>query len=243
MEFIVFVLFILVIFGVVKFQSLKSSVDVMMTQLFKLAGDRDSLQQQVNALREELQQLKSQPINATPVEIDRPIEAPEPPQPMDEEPAVAPVLPEEVLSLSEPEVVEEFVQEAMPETTAIAAFSTPKITETAAQPTPYIPPVPPEPSALFLFFKKWERQFADNWTGILGTAIMVLGVGYLSIYTALKVSPLFRVLIIWAYAGLLMGSYLLLKKKPLWEKTGLWLRSAGASLFLFGCFGASQMPV
>ncbi|MCZ8168133.1 MAG: DUF2339 domain-containing protein [Flavobacterium sp.] len=242
MEFIVFVLFILVIFGVVKFQSLKSSVDVMMTQLFKLAGDRDSLQQQVNALREELQQLKSQPINATPVEIDRPIEAPEPPQPMDEEPAVAPVLPEEVLSLSEPEVVEEFVQEAMPETTAIAAFSTPKITETAAQPTPYIPPVPPEPSALFLFFKKWERQFADNWTGILGTAIMVLGVGYLSIYTALKVSPLFRVLIIWAYAGLLMGSYLLLKKKPLWEKTGLWLRSAGASLFLFGCFGASQIP-
>lgn len=93
-----------------------------------------------------------------------------------------------------------------------------------------------------VFMKKVERQFADNWTGILGTAIMVLGIGYLSIYTALKVEPFYRVLILWAYAGLLIGSYYLLKKKEKWEKTGLWLRSAGASLFLFGCFGASQIP-
>ena len=32
-----------------------------------------------------------------------------------------------------------------------------------------------------------------------------------------------------------------LAKKEKWHKTGLWLRSAGASLFLFGCFGASQI--
>lgn len=242
MEFIVFVLFILVIYGVVKLQSLKSSLDVMMTQLFKLAGDRDSLQQQVNALREELQELKNQPIHATPGEVDHPIVAPEPSEPFIEAPALELEIPEVALSLSEPEVPEEIAAVALPDSTYVAAFSTPKVPETAAQPTAYIPPTPPEPSALFLFFKKWERSFADNWTGILGTAIMVLGVGYLSIYTALKVSPLFRVLIIWAYAGLLMGSYLVLKKKPLWEKTGLWLRSAGASLFLFGCFGASQIP-
>lgn len=98
-----------------------------------------------------------------------------------------------------------------------------------------------EESAFSLFLKKTEKQFADNWTGILGTAIMVLGIGYLSIYTALKVSPFFRVLILWVYAGLLIGSYYILKKKEKWEKTGLWLRSAGASLFLFGCFGASQI--
>ncbi|MGC4040385.1 MAG: hypothetical protein QM710_06270 [Flavobacterium sp.] len=98
-----------------------------------------------------------------------------------------------------------------------------------------------EESAFSVFIKKTEKQFADNWTGILGTAIMVLGIGYLSIYTALKVSPFYRILILWAYAGMLMGSYYLLKKKEKWEKTGLWLRSAGASLFLFGCFGASQI--
>lgn len=96
-------------------------------------------------------------------------------------------------------------------------------------------------SAFSVFLKKAEKQFADNWTGILGTAIMVLGIGYLSIYTALKVAPFYRILILWAYAGLLIGSYYLLKKKEKWEKTGLWLRSAGASLFLFGCFGASQI--
>ncbi|MGV3698121.1 DUF2339 domain-containing protein [Flavobacterium sp.] len=97
-------------------------------------------------------------------------------------------------------------------------------------------------SAFSIFIKKAEKQFADNWTGILGTAIMVLGIGYLSIYTALKVEPFYRILILWAYAGLLIGSYYLLKKNEKWEKTRLWLRSAGASLFLFGCFGASQIP-
>ena len=96
-------------------------------------------------------------------------------------------------------------------------------------------------SAFSKLLKKFEVQFAENWTGILGTGIMVLGIGYLSIYTAMKVSPLFRILLIWLYASLLMGSYYLLKKKEQWEKTGLWLRSAGASLFLFGCFGASQI--
>lgn len=97
-------------------------------------------------------------------------------------------------------------------------------------------------SAFSKFIKNAEKQFADNWTGILGTAIMVLGIGYLSIYTALKVAPLFRILILWLYAGLLVGSYFFLQKKEKWATTGLWLRSAGASLFLFGCFGASQIP-
>ncbi|MBF4471992.1 hypothetical protein [Flavobacterium sp. HJJ] len=99
-----------------------------------------------------------------------------------------------------------------------------------------------EESAFSKFLKNAEKQFADNWTGILGTAIMVLGIGYLSIYTALKVAPLFRILIIWLYASLLAGSYYILNKKEKWVKTGLWLRSAGASLFLFGTFGASQIP-
>ncbi len=100
---------------------------------------------------------------------------------------------------------------------------------------------PYQESAFSIFLKKVEKQFADNWTGILGTGIMVLGIGYLSIYTALKVEPLFRVLILWLYAGLLIGSHYLLQKKEKWQTTGLWMRSAGASLFLFGCFGASQI--
>jgi len=72
-----------------------------------------------------------------------------------------------------------------------------------------------EESAFSKFLKTAEKQFADNWTGILGTAIMVLGIGYLSIYTALKVAPLFRVLILWLYAGLLVGSYYFYKKRKM----------------------------
>ncbi|MGA9639352.1 DUF2339 domain-containing protein [Flavobacterium sp.] len=101
--------------------------------------------------------------------------------------------------------------------------------------------IPKEESAFSKFIKKAEKQFADNWTGILGTFIMVLGIGYLSIYTAMKVAPLYRILTLWFYAGLLFGSYYFLQHKEKWNKTGLWLRSGGASLFLFGCFGASQI--
>lgn len=120
-------------------------------------------------------------------------------------------------------------------------FEKAKSFETASQSQKNLEEKVDEESAFAIFLKKAEKQFADNWTGILGTAIMVLGIGYLSIYTALKVQPLFRVLILWLYAGLLIGSYYILAKKEKWHKTGLWLRSAGASLFLFGCFGASQI--
>ena len=99
-----------------------------------------------------------------------------------------------------------------------------------------------EVSPFYVFLKKAEKQFADNWTGILGTAIMVLGIGYLSIYTALQVAPLYRLFILWLYSALLMGTNYFLSKKIRWRKTGLWFRSGGASLFLFSCFGASQIP-
>jgi hypothetical protein len=110
-----------------------------------------------------------------------------------------------------------------------------------AVPVPKATPVPKPESAFSVFLKKFEQQFADNWTGILGTAIMVLGIGYLSIYTATQVGAFYRILILWLYSGLLIGSYYFLHKKEKWNKTGLWLRSAGASLFLFSCFGASQI--
>ena len=135
---------------------------------------------------------------------------------------------------------------------SITAIETPEFLENVEIKQTSEAEVQPEPqiheeeiyveSAFSILIKKLEQQFAENWTGILGTAIMVLGIGYLSIYTAMKVSPMFRILILWLYAGILTGSYLFLKKKEKWLKTGLWLRSAGASLFLFGCFGASQIP-
>ncbi|WP_264512570.1 DUF2339 domain-containing protein [Flavobacterium sp. N1719] len=243
MEVIVFLLFALVVYVLIKQQTLKSRLDQLMEHYFKLAGDRDALQQKMETLREQLEALQGKTIIAEPEPAATSPEIVQPeiiiPEEIIPEPTVASLPVTENLSTENPEVAIEKEEEMVVEP---AAFSAPKVEEAQARPVPYTPPTPPEPTALSLLLKKWESQFADNWTGILGTAIMVLGVGYLSIYTALKVSPLYRVMIIWAYAGLLMGSYFFLKKKVVWEKTGLWLRSAGASLFLFGCFGASQIP-
>ncbi|MEN9335497.1 MAG: hypothetical protein RLZZ500_484 [Bacteroidota bacterium] len=248
MELILVILAAVVVYVLIQQQNMKSRLETLMDHFFKLAGDRDALQQQVNELSNTIEALKTQGVQPTNSEV---VEAPEIieetlPTPPSEEAVITipPIIEPEpeietvTTPVLEPEIVEE---NTLTESSPVTAFSAPKTTENEASPRAYSPPQPEEPSAFSLLLKKWERQFADNWTGILGTAIMVLGVGYLSIYTALKVSPLFRVMIIWAYAGLLMGSYLILKKKPLWEKTGLWLRSAGASLFLFGCFGASQI--
>lgn len=244
MEALIFILFALVVYILVKQQTLKSRLDQLMDHYFKLAGDRDALQQKVETLREQLEALQGKTIIAEPEPAATSPEIIEPEVIISEEiipePTVASLSVTESLATESPVVAIEKEDEEM--AVEAVAFSAPKVEEAQTRPVSYTPPTPPEPSAFSLLLKKWERQFADNWTGILGTAIMVLGVGYLSIYTALKVSPLYRVLIIWAYAGLLMSSFLFLKTKPLWQKTGLWLRSAGASLFLFGCFGATQLP-
>jgi hypothetical protein len=87
-------------------------------------------------------------------------------------------------------------------------------------------------------WSKFEKQFIENWTGILGTAIMVLGIGFLSIYTAIKLTEIYRFIILLTYASALTGAYFWLRNKSEWAKMGLWLRSAGAALYLFSCLGA-----
>ncbi len=87
-----------------------------------------------------------------------------------------------------------------------------------------------------------EKQFADNWTGILGSAIMVIGVGFLGIYAALKISPLGRFALISGFAASLVGLFFWLQKKPKWLKLALWLRSSAAAIFLFACVGAIAIP-
>jgi hypothetical protein len=91
------------------------------------------------------------------------------------------------------------------------------------------------------FDDKWaqlQRQFVENWTGILGSVIMVMGVGFLGIYTALKVSPVYRFIMITVFSVLLMGLFFYLKSKSKWLKLALWLRSSSGAIFLFACLGS-----
>jgi len=92
------------------------------------------------------------------------------------------------------------------------------------------------------FWQKIETQFIENWTGILGAVIMVVGVGFLGVYAALNLSAFNRFLIITAFAGILGGLFYYLKKQDKWLKLALWLRSSAGAIFLFACLGSAVIP-
>jgi type IV secretory pathway VirB2 component (pilin) len=90
-------------------------------------------------------------------------------------------------------------------------------------------------------WKKIQQQFIENWTGILGSIIMVMGVAFLGIYTALKLSPFYRFVMLVVFSALLLGLFFFLKSKPKWLRLALWLRSGAGAIFLFACLGANTI--
>lgn len=234
MGFIIFILVICIFFLFNNFYNLRRDHKFLKSILEKYSVDLADLKKEVSALKNPIE---SQTLSTN--TIIQPI---------------AEIVTEEVITTITPidipvpkaqPIIEEIKIPELPvlnyESHPLPKFEKPKAIVEEVYPEKVIEEKIYQESTFSLLLKKAEKQFADNWTGILGTAIMVLGIGYLSIYTALKVEPIFRVLILWLYAGLLIGSYYILAKKEKWNKTGLWLRSAGASLFLFGCYGASQI--
>jgi len=92
------------------------------------------------------------------------------------------------------------------------------------------------------FWKKAEKQFLDNWTGVLGAVIVVLGAGFLSIYAALKMTEFFRFLLLLALAALPAGLFFYLKDREKWRLQALWMRSISGAIFLFACLGSGGIP-
>jgi hypothetical protein len=250
MELFIFVLVICVIVLFVSFQNIKNDNTFLKSILEKHATELSNLKKEIEELKTSFIHKPSpseafmpkpllEEVKPSEFEVIKPVE-----ETMLEATITVPTPIEIPVSETKP-ITEETQITELPilsyESHPLPKYEKPKSAETVSYSSPKIEKKEEVESAFSIFLKKAEKQFADNWTGILGTAIMVLGFGYLSIYTALKVAPLFRVLILWLYAGLLIGSHYFLAKKEKWHKTGLWLRSAGASLFLFGCFGASQI--
>ena len=87
-----------------------------------------------------------------------------------------------------------------------------------------------------------ETQFVENWTGILGSIILVMGIGFLGIFAALKFSPLMRFSMMCGAAGMLYGIYRYFNFRQKWLKLASWLRSAAGAIFLFACLGAGGIP-
>jgi hypothetical protein len=97
---------------------------------------------------------------------------------------------------------------------------------------------PPEPTA-------WDvlaAKFLSNWIGILGTVVLVAGIGFLGTYAALKMPPFARFVLVLMASATLFAGYLSLRRRERWEAMALWLRSSAAAVFLFACAAAGGLP-
>lgn len=102
--------------------------------------------------------------------------------------------------------------------------------------------VPAEPGTWTARRRDLEQRFMANWTGVLGAVVVVAGVTFVGIYTAVRLPPFQRFLMTVAAAGaLLTASWLLGRRASLLALAG-WVRSAGAAVLLFACAAAGALP-
>ena len=184
------------------------------------------------------------PLPAPPVATPRPAVplAPPTPTPVAPQPAErpAPEMPPAPLPVPRPVFRPEPVAAPAPMVAAEpAAVATPPVA-----PPPPLRPVPapkPEPTGP-TFWERASTVLLENWTGILGAVVLVTGVGFLGIYTALRMAPPYRFLLICAFAGGLLGGRFALREKAFAQQLNAWLLSSAAAIFLFACVGAVSIP-
>ncbi len=124
------------------------------------------------------------------------------------------------------------------------AVATPVTTETPPVTAPAAP-APPKEKPISEFQRRrreLERRFIENWTGILGAVVVVAGVTFIGIYTALRLEPFYRFLLTLGVAIALVAGSLALARRENWRAFAGWLRSAGASIALFACAAAGGLP-
>ena len=112
----------------------------------------------------------------------------------------------------------------------------------AVRPAEVAPAEEERASALARRRRELEQRFIENWTGILGAVVVVAGVTFVGIYTALRLAPFYRFLLTLAAAGTLVGTSFVLARKEAWRAFAGWLRSAGAAIALFACAAAGGLP-
>jgi hypothetical protein len=110
----------------------------------------------------------------------------------------------------------------------------------AEEPPP--PRVPAPPSPLEEGWRRFEQMFIENWTGIAGTVVVVAGVTFIGIYTALRLAPVYRFLMIVGAAAALGGVSMFLCRREAWQALAEWVRSAAAAIFLFACAASGGLP-
>lgn len=111
---------------------------------------------------------------------------------------------------------------------------------------PFVPPpqVPRQPAKASQNqnWKRWEKILLENAAALLGVLGLVAGIGFLAVYTALMLSPVFRVLGLVLLSIVLFASGAVLFRRKKWPLAALGLQSAAASLFLLACLGSGGLP-
>src|SRR5512143_1687513 len=123
------------------------------------------------------------------------------------------------------------------EEAAIGPTSSPAVAE-----RPPVPPAPAHPSPMEQRWRRIEQLFIENWTGILGVVVVVAGVTFVGIYSALRLAPVYRFLMTVGAGGALVGTSAFLSRREPWQALAQWLRSAGAAIFLFACAASGGLP-
>jgi hypothetical protein len=107
-----------------------------------------------------------------------------------------------------------------------------------AEGSPKVRLTPPKPSR----GQQLATKLLANWTGILGTVVLVSGIGFLGTYAAIRMEPFARFVLVVAAAAALFAGYLSLRHRERWIAMSLWLRSSAAAVFLFACAAAGGLP-
>lgn len=87
-----------------------------------------------------------------------------------------------------------------------------------------------------------EQALIENWTGILGSVVVVVGITFIGIYTALGLAPVYRFMMMAGVAAAMIAGSVFLSRNETWRAFAKWIRSIGAAVLLFACAASGGLP-
>ncbi len=83
----------------------------------------------------------------------------------------------------------------------------------------------------------WAKE---NWTGLFGVSILVLGVAFIQVYLSVQLGPLIRFISLFSTALLLLATSIYLQRRfESWKDLASWLQAASGAIVLLACAGSS----
>ncbi len=93
-----------------------------------------------------------------------------------------------------------------------------------------------------IILKKFEHIFIEKWIAVIALVILVAGISFFGVWASTRISPLFRFWLIVFASFTLGGVSYIAGKYEKFQLLSVWLKSAGAAVFLFASLGAGGIP-